>query len=279
MKAKRYLCQFGILFSLLILMSGCEFAKTNTSPITRAGVWRASTAFGQMSLTVNDKGISITDVYVQFNNCDGTTAFAFLGGGPWDIDENGNFTVVSTNATFAANTIKGTFQGVAKKVSGTWEIGDCSGQWEAIQSASATPSIKTAVPSTPVATKPIASATAIPLDNACTIVNTADFTEVNSLYALPTKVQSFFTYRIADKGQPFNATDVISDPSLPGARFVTAGISSNYVLVAIERGGIAHYAEASLFSLTSEDVTLLKAWHLSKIPTGLHGLKMIVCNP
>src|SRR5581483_2983099 len=46
--------------------------------------------------------------------------------------------------------------------------------------------------------------------------------------------------KIAGPGQPWNATDAIIDPSLPGRRLVWAVTDGNYYIVHYESGGIAH---------------------------------------
>ena len=57
---------------------------------------------------------------------------------------------------------------------------------------------------------------------------------------------------IADPGTPFQATDVITDPSLPIRRMSVAGCSQDHCLVYYERGGIAHVWHAVLFHWTPE---------------------------
>lgn len=57
---------------------------------------------------------------------------------------------------------------------------------------------------------------------------------------------------IADPGQPFQVTDVITDPSLPIRRMSVAGCSQDHCLVYYERGGIAHTWHAVLFHWTPD---------------------------
>lgn len=57
---------------------------------------------------------------------------------------------------------------------------------------------------------------------------------------------------IADPGAPFQATDVITDPSLPTRRLSVAGCSQDHCLVYYERGGIAHVWHAVLVHWTPE---------------------------
>ena len=46
--------------------------------------------------------------------------------------------------------------------------------------------------------------------------------------------------RLAELGQNWNATCVITDPSLPGKRLIWAAVGGEYYVVHYERGGIAH---------------------------------------
>lgn len=57
---------------------------------------------------------------------------------------------------------------------------------------------------------------------------------------------------MADPGAPFQATDNITDPSLPSRRMNVAGCSQDHCLVYYERGGIAHVWHAVLFHWTPD---------------------------
>jgi len=57
---------------------------------------------------------------------------------------------------------------------------------------------------------------------------------------------------IADPGAPFQATDVVTDPTLPIRRLSVAGCSQDHCLVYYERGGIAHVWRAVLFHWTPD---------------------------
>jgi len=74
---------------------------------------------------------------------------------------------------------------------------------------------------------------------------------------------------IADPGAPFQATDNISDPTLPIRRMGVAGCSQDHCLVYYERGGIAHVWHAALFHWTP-DGTRLEAGGIA--PPGLRTL-------
>lgn len=57
---------------------------------------------------------------------------------------------------------------------------------------------------------------------------------------------------IADPGERFQATDVITEPGLPIRRLSVAGCSQDHCLVYYERGGIAHTWHAVLFHWTPD---------------------------
>lgn len=57
---------------------------------------------------------------------------------------------------------------------------------------------------------------------------------------------------IADPGERFQVTDVITEPGLPIRRLSVAGCSQDHCLVYYERGGIAHTWHAVLLHWTPE---------------------------
>jgi len=74
-----------------------------------------------------------------------------------------------------------------------------------------------------------------------------------SLRALPTSIQKALNVDrpgvdgVADRGQPFNATDVIIEPG-PMRRFITAGHDGNLWLVVLEHGGIGYSVQVMEFA-------------------------------
>ncbi len=67
--------------------------------------------------------------------------------------------------------------------------------------------------------------------------------DLNSITKLPPSIKSWIASNIgamADRGAPFNATDVIIDKNAPGARFIRAGRVNDFWFIWYERGGIAH---------------------------------------
>jgi len=77
--------------------------------------------------------------------------------------------------------------------------------------------------------------------------------EVTSLAGLPTAIRQMLgadepgLEGIADRGKPFNATDVIVEPG-PMRRFITAGQDGGLWLVALEQGGIGYSVQILEFS-------------------------------
>jgi hypothetical protein len=57
---------------------------------------------------------------------------------------------------------------------------------------------------------------------------------------------------IAEPGAPFQATDEVTDPTLPIRRLGVAGCSQDHCLVSYERGGTAHVWRAVLFHWTPD---------------------------
>ena len=57
---------------------------------------------------------------------------------------------------------------------------------------------------------------------------------------------------IAEIGQPFEATDVIGDTSIPMRRFVTAGVDTSekkYWILCYEHGGFGYHLHVAVFAL------------------------------
>lgn len=78
--------------------------------------------------------------------------------------------------------------------------------------------------------------------------------EVRSLAEIPAAVQTSLgvgrpgVEGVADRGRPFNPTDVVDFRRLPMRRLLTAGSDGDTWLVALERGGRAYYVEVLAFS-------------------------------
>ena len=98
------------------------------------------------------------------------------------------------------------------------------------------------------------------------------FEEVQSLAELPPVIQSALGAGrsgldgIADRGQPYNATDDVVD-AWPMRRFLVAGRDRATWLVAVEHGGRGHSVEVFLFS--PPDPTPGRKWVLLERPRTL----------
>lgn len=66
--------------------------------------------------------------------------------------------------------------------------------------------------------------------------------------------------RLADPGQNWNATDAITDPTLPWKRLVWAAVGSDYYVVHYERGGIDHSFHILVAKLTKNDGKPTVVW-------------------
>lgn len=98
------------------------------------------------------------------------------------------------------------------------------------------------------------------------------FHEVHSLAQLPAVIRSRLgagrpgLSGVADRGSPFNATDVVRD-DLPMRRFLAAGRAGDTWLVALERGGRGYRVEVFLYS--ERDTAPKQRWVLLGNPKTL----------
>jgi hypothetical protein len=85
----------------------------------------------------------------------------------------------------------------------------------------------------------------------------SDFRIVTDVSALPSSVLQTFTEEggsrllMANPGQKFEVTDVISDPSVPRERLIFAGVAGDKCFVHYEKGGYAHSYILEIFGPTS----------------------------
>jgi len=89
------------------------------------------------------------------------------------------------------------------------------------------------------------------------------FHEVHSTKDLPPAVVALCANdkrRLADPGQNWNATDAITDPTLPWKRVIWAAVGSDYYVVHYERGGIDHSFHILVAKLTKDDVKPKAVW-------------------
>ena len=66
--------------------------------------------------------------------------------------------------------------------------------------------------------------------------------------------------KLAEPGRNWNATDSITDPTLPGKRLIWAAIGGDYYVAHYERGGIAHTFHILLATLSKNDARAKAVW-------------------
>ena len=86
------------------------------------------------------------------------------------------------------------------------------------------------------------------------------FHEVHSTSDLPPAILTLCGDKLAERGQNWNATDAISDPSLPAKLLIWAGISGDYYVVHYERGGIAHTYHVLVAKLAKDETKPKIIW-------------------
>jgi hypothetical protein len=91
---------------------------------------------------------------------------------------------------------------------------------------------------------------------------TADYRIVQKVAHLPAGIQKLYTVKggsrvaIADPGERFEATDVVTDPDLPRRRLIFAGVAQDCAFIHYEEGGIPHSYIVELFRLQSPDLAV-----------------------
>jgi len=111
---------------------------------------------------------------------------------------------------------------------------------------------------------------------------TAEYRIVQKVADLPAGIRKLYTVKggsrvaIADPGERFEATDVITDPDLPRRRLIFAGVAQDRAFIHYEEGGIAHSYIVELFRLESPDLAV-KLWSGYRSPTkNLEEMKRLV---
>ena len=66
--------------------------------------------------------------------------------------------------------------------------------------------------------------------------------------------------RIAEPGQNWNATCVITDPTLPGKRLIWGAVGAEYYVVHYERGGIEHSFHILVAKLAKDGAKPKEIW-------------------
>jgi len=96
------------------------------------------------------------------------------------------------------------------------------------------------------------------------LLDASRFHEVRSTSNLPPTILALCDSggdgKLAEPGQKWNATDAITDPTLPGKRLIWAAIGDDYYVVHYERGGIAHTFHVLVAKLTKNDTKPKVIW-------------------
>ena len=99
--------------------------------------------------------------------------------------------------------------------------------------------------------------TKLPAEDRKALLDASRFHEVRSTSDLPSAILALCDGggdgKLAKPGQKWNATDAITDPTLPGKRLIWAAVGGQYYVVHYERGGIAHTLHVLVARLVKND--------------------------
>src|SRR5437867_6734347 len=97
-----------------------------------------------------------------------------------------------------------------------------------------------------------------------TLEGASRFQEIHSTSDLPAAILALCDGggdgRLAEPGQKWNATDVITDPTLPGKRLIWGAVGGECYVVHYERGGIAHTYHILVAKLTKDNAKPKAVW-------------------
>jgi len=109
-----------------------------------------------------------------------------------------------------------------------------------------------------------ADVTKLPLEDRKALLSTAPFHEVHATSDLPSAILALCDGgsdgKLAEPRQKWNATDAISDPTLPGKRLIWGAMGGEYYVVHYERGGIAHTFHILVARLAKDNSKAKAVW-------------------
>jgi hypothetical protein len=109
-----------------------------------------------------------------------------------------------------------------------------------------------------------ADVTKLPAEDRKELQDATRFHEVRATTNLPSAILALCDGggdgKLAEPGQKWNATCVITDPTLPGKRLIWATVGSEYYVVHYERGGIAHTFHILVAKLGKNDAKPTLVW-------------------
>ena len=107
------------------------------------------------------------------------------------------------------------------------------------------------------------------------LLDSSRFHEVHTTTGLPPAILALCDGggdgKLAEPGQKWNATDSITDPTLPGKRLIWAAVGREYYVVHYERGGIAHTYHILIAKLTKDDAKPAVVWRAVGAPLKDYG--------
>lgn len=104
----------------------------------------------------------------------------------------------------------------------------------------------------------------LPAEDRKALLNSSRFHEIHSTKDLPPAVVALCADdkgKIADPGQNWNATDAVTDPTLPWKRLIWAAVGDDYYVVHYERGGIDHSFHILVAKLAKNNAKPKGVWH------------------
>ena len=109
-----------------------------------------------------------------------------------------------------------------------------------------------------------ADVTKLPAEDRKALLDASRFHDIHSTSDLPPAILALCDGggdgKLAEPGQKWNATDVITDPSLPGKRLIWAAAGGEYYVIHYERGGIDHSFHILVAKLTKDDAKPKAVW-------------------
>ncbi len=109
-----------------------------------------------------------------------------------------------------------------------------------------------------------ADVTKLSAEDRKSLLDSSRFHEVHSTSELPPAVVALCADdngKLAEPGQNWNATDVVTDPGLPWKRLIWAAVAGDYYVVHYERGGIDHSFHILVAQLGKPDAKPTVVWH------------------
>ena len=106
-----------------------------------------------------------------------------------------------------------------------------------------------------------ADVTKLPAEGRRALLDSSRFHEVYSTSDLPSAIVALCGDKIAEPGGKWNATDAISDPTLPAKRLIWAAVGDDYYVVHYKRGGIAHTFHLLVAKFAKNDADAKVVWN------------------